>query len=465
MFTSVKWYQAPTNTGMQNTCGAGPFAYLFLRNTTFVCRKCDLFEPLVEEVAVHSRFGANEAVGTRWRSTGREEWATWALCVTPATNRKHWPQAANGVGSLLRCSGCRRVSYYNPECQKHHWGEHKTLCKTLQFVENNAEYKLELIAPFRGTGENNKATLDRISVAHKARMIDLCEKALGRNAACGLLESPCDDLPERLSQCEMNRQICADAEFRGTIMIPSLAHKYMWLFIRRQPTWVSLKGLNWEAIIGSDIKRASAGTVFAAQTPACLRLVSVPPTCLSIGSAWTMKNLSLSMHSPSVPSVKILNILFCGRVPGMVPAIRGLRAVVRERDAYKSKSSESCPEGGTIFHRQSGEHYIEYVRNEGSAFETPDLCIAANRCLATSEPALWRQTRTMLVARHIPRVFTAYDRHIAERDLALLRESGANLVPSLSPAINPFGSLIMDPNFDKVYGFHAHNALFTGAFT
>ncbi|KAJ7133077.1 hypothetical protein C8R44DRAFT_870522 [Mycena epipterygia] len=174
----------------------------------------------------------------------------------------------------------------------------------------------------------------------------------------------------------MNRQICA--EFCGTIMIPSLAHEYMWLFIRRQPTWISLKGLNWEAIIGSDIKRASAGTVFAAQTPSCLRLVSVLASTmmtivyvleqLNTRSAWTTKT-SLTIH-------------VLGALPEFDPSMVYL---------YEG-----------ILHRIPSVNILNYAQS---------------------------------VLR------------IGVRDLALLRESGANLLPSLSPAVNPFGSLMMDPNF------------------
>ncbi|KAJ7133038.1 hypothetical protein C8R44DRAFT_870488 [Mycena epipterygia] len=124
------------------------------------------------------------------------------------------------------------------------------------------------------------------------------------------------------------------------------------------------------------------------------------------------------------------------------------------------KAGNKCyPKGGTIFHRYSGEIKSTTFATD-SAFETPDMCIAANSCLATCEPAFWCQTLKMLVA---SRVYGVRSAHRRARPRTAARER-RQLLPSLSPAINPFGSLIMDPNFDKVHGFHVPNAWFTGAF-
>ncbi|KAJ6580604.1 hypothetical protein B0H10DRAFT_2098727 [Mycena sp. CBHHK59/15] len=442
------------------------------------------------------------------------------------------PSIGDGAEPLLRCGGCHRLWYCSggrrflslnptPLTLFAHWGQHKALCKAFQFLEKDTEATGDLITSFL-------STLDRISVSHKTRMMNLCEKVLGRslknrefdilsyeprclacartdiilrsearlsepkatisalmpcprckmafyccedhrNAARPLHESTCNDLPCGVSQCEMNRQIRVDAEFR-TVMTPPQARRFMWRFIPRQST---------------DVKRSSVGTAFAAHTPACIRLVSslastvVTVLCaleqLNTNTAWTTKS-SLTIHmlgsppdfDPSiaymyeailhrVPGVQILNILFCGpAVAGIVSPPPGARSVLRE-NCY--------PKGGTIFHHYvTSRNYEDYVRSEGAAFEPPDLCIATNSFIATNDPARWRSTIKMLVARGIPSVFTAYERRIAERDLVLLRESGANLVPSLSLAKNPWGSLLLDPNFDKVHGFHAPNTWFTGAF-
>ncbi|KAJ6540948.1 hypothetical protein B0H10DRAFT_1970946 [Mycena sp. CBHHK59/15] len=246
----------------------------------------------------------------------------------------------------------------------------------------------------------------------------------------------------------------------------------MWRFIPRQSTWTSLKGLGWEAVIGSDVKRSSVGTAFAAHTPACIRLVSslastvVTVLCaleqLNTNTALTTKS-SLTIHMlgslPDFdPSIAYMYEAILHRVPGVQILNLGLFHPLQEL-------AQNCyPKGWTIFHHYVTKDYEDYVRSEGAAFEPPDLCIATNSFIATNDPARWRSTIKMLVARGIPSVFTVYERRIAERDLVLLRESGANLVPSLSLAKNPWGSLLLDPNFDKVHGFQAPNTWFTGAF-
>jgi hypothetical protein len=46
-----------------------------------------------------------------------------------------------------------------------------------------------------------------------------------------------------------------------------------------------------------------------------------------------------------------------------------------------------------------------------------------------------------------------------------MRESGAQPIQSLTLVKNPWGAQMMHPNFDKVHGFHAPNAWFTGGFS
>ncbi|KAJ7277204.1 hypothetical protein C8J57DRAFT_1222947 [Mycena rebaudengoi] len=51
---------------------------------------------------------------------------------------------------------------------------------------------------------------------------------------------------------------------------------------------------------------------------------------------------------------------------------------------------------------------------------------------------------------------------LAESGQVIMRECGAEFVPSLSGVRNPFGDMKMSPNFDTVHWFHAPNASFVG---
>ncbi|KAF8184587.1 hypothetical protein K438DRAFT_1766274 [Mycena galopus ATCC 62051] len=143
-----------------------------------------------------------------------------------------------------------------------------------------------------------------------------------------------------------------------------------------------------------------------------------------------------------VPNVQFLNIVFCSPVvAGIVHVPRIARSVIKEMDACRQvsftgpdcssdqqwRSANAVPEEG-----QSSIiiNYEDYVQSEGAAFHPPDLAVATNCFLTTTDPELWRRTIKMLVARHIPSMFTN-----------------------------------MDPNFGEVHGFHAPNAWLTGEFS
>jgi hypothetical protein len=101
--------------------------------------------------------------------------------------------------------------------------------------------------------------------------------------------------------------------------------------------------------------------------------------------------------------------------------------------------------------------------------------------IANNETTLWSQTIQILLERGIPALFTVrglnmptpqHDTHMekanehlyARRDLGMLRGSGAFLVPKLTLLRNPWGSLLMQLNLDKLHGFCAANQWLAGAF-
>ncbi|KAJ7183481.1 hypothetical protein C8R46DRAFT_1308144 [Mycena filopes] len=58
----------------------------------------------------------------------------------------------------------------------------------------------------------------------------------------------------------------------------------------------------------------------------------------------------------------------------------------------------------------------------------------------------------------------AYNREEAEGEAALLRKAGATLLPTMGPVKNPWGSIKVMPEPDKIYGFCAVNGWLAGGF-
>ncbi|KAJ6623331.1 hypothetical protein B0H10DRAFT_2010840 [Mycena sp. CBHHK59/15] len=444
---------------------------------------------------------------------------------------------------LLRCSGCRRLAYCNDECQEADWRHHKAMCQTIQLVKKDTEATSEMAAAYPQTAQNDFETLDRISVAHADRMVALCEKLLQRSLtsreidviayepkclACArtnmilqtearvpeaestgaimtpcerckmsfgccdehwsvaraLHQAPCDDLPGTVSQCDMNLEKCADADY-GTVLTTAQEKHFMWRVIQRQAAWSALTDRTWEEVLGSNVASAAAGTAFERHVPACTRRISsLASTAFTIlyalehlntSTAWTEKpelTINMIIGSPldffeggyiyeailhRAPKVKKVKFYFF--LPTPIPG-----AVSR---AWASDTCGDCsPTARGIFnHFVMTKTFESFVHNEAELFIQPDLFIAtSSSIIAQHDPALWRRTIALLVARRIPSVFTTFTRGSAESGQAVMRECGAELVPSLSGVRNPFGDMRMNPNFDKVHGFHAPNAWFTGGF-
>ncbi|KAJ7131358.1 hypothetical protein C8R44DRAFT_731589 [Mycena epipterygia] len=348
--------------------------------------------------------------------------------------------------------------------------------------------------------------MDDISTAHNDRMVDVCEKALGsvRTDLVLRIEARMEAKPEDskltpcpspapvakfmwtvrggLSQCDMNRQIYADAQFRA-VLTDTKPGPFMWRFIPRQSTWTSLKDLNWDAVVGTNVRKAAEGTPFSGHSESVpgIRLVSsLASTAMTIlyaleqlntSTAWTKKSM-LIIHmigSPQdfLPRAAYMYEAILHRLPGVqrlsmffLPGAPPPSMLVK-----LDTCSECRPRTGQMALHYTKRHYESFVHNEDDLFMPPDLCIAANSAImAKNDPALWRRTIELLVARGIPSVFTEYTRAQAEHTHALLRECGASLLPALDPAKNPFGDPLMMPIYDRVHGFYAPNAWFAGGF-
>jgi len=106
--------------------------------------------------------------------------------------------------------------------------------------------------------------------------------------------------------------------------------------------------------------------------------------------------------------------------------------------------------------------YHEYAQKLGTKFVKPDIAIAFNS--GSSEIESWANTIKFLVDEKIPSAFTSYNRDEAEAEASIIRRAGANLVSSLGPKENPWGSKIVRPEPNKVTGFYATNGWLCAGF-
>ncbi|KAJ7251122.1 hypothetical protein B0H12DRAFT_649412 [Mycena haematopus] len=303
------------------------------------------------------------------------------------------------------------------------------------------------------------------------------------DAVRALHQAPSDDLPGTVSQCDMNLEKCADVAYDSVLTKAQEKH-LMWHAIKPQAAWIALTDRTWQDVIGNDVASAATGTAFVRHVPACTRRISsLASTAFTIlyalehlnpSAAWTEKSeltINILMGSPldffeggfmyeailhRAPKIKKLIFYFFLPMPsGPVSQAWGLDIC-----------SECTQQGKEIFnHFIMTKTFESFVHNEAELFVDPDLFIAtSSSIIAHHDPALWRRTIALLVARRIPSVFTTFTRTSAESEQAVLRECGAELVPSLSGVRNPFGDMRMTPNPNKVHGFHAPNAWFVGAF-
>ncbi|KAF7338852.1 Zinc finger mynd domain-containing protein 17 [Mycena sanguinolenta] len=454
-----------------------------------------------------------------------------------ACSHCHKVKSSNDIPGLLRCGGCRRIAYCKAECQKADWRNHKAMCQAIQSVERDAEAARKMAAAYDPSTHNDIETLGRISSAHVDQMVALCEKLLKRplsncetnllsyepkcltcartdmilrtaSSAGGILtpcercnmsfgccdehwgvaralhQAPNDDLPGKVSQCDMNLQKPADVAY-DTVLTKEQEKFFMWHAIKAQAVWTPLADRTWEDVIGIDVASGATGTAFERYVPACTRRISsLASTVFTVlyalehlnpTTAWTEKSqLTINIligsaldffeggflyeailhRAPKVKKV-ILYFFLPTAVPGSVS------------QAWKVDVCGDCgPKGRSIFsHFIMTKTFESFVHNEAELFVDPDLFIAtSSSVIAAHDSALWRRTITLLVARRIPSVFTTFTKNTAESGQAVMRECGANLMPSLTGVRNPFGDMRMNPNPDKVYGFHSPNAWFVGGF-
>ncbi|KAJ7752640.1 hypothetical protein B0H16DRAFT_1887198 [Mycena metata] len=461
-------------------------------------------------------------------------------------------RATMAAAAHLVCGGCRRVYYCSEACQKAHWNRHKALCKVLRKIEKDFETADDLAKAFDRPVPTtiDPVIINKISVSHHQRLMNLCEAGLGRelnddectivacepkclacartglilrvearnsgpnarvtalkpcpeckmafycsdahwDAARALHITPCADLPEGVSQCEMNIQLRRNAEFQGVMTAPRLRAS-MWQFMPREEVWIALQGQTWEDILRRGMDNSPVGSILGPIfTPPCVRTVSSLATTvmtalyaleqLNPDTAWTSKS-TITIHilgalpdfSPDIAFMyeailhRLPHIIFCSpAVATFVPLPAWVNKLVREHEPCSSCSSLHAR---TITHQHVTKYYDDYIRGEGASFEPPDLAIVTNPFLAASDQTGWRRVIKTLTTYHIPSIFTAsllaYEQRAAEQDMTFIRENcgSVEFIPSLTMVKNPWASLVMHPNSQSVYGFHSPNGGLTAGF-
>ncbi|KAJ7447651.1 hypothetical protein FB451DRAFT_1054349 [Mycena latifolia] len=420
---------------------------------------------------------------------------------------------------LSRCSGCHRISYCSID-----WKQHKPMCKALE----NGNPLAVAILFFSLPNEPTTAYSQKVGAGRGGFRADLitrqptmvegnlvgweprcmvwcvfrllhpspcpqcnvsfCCSPAHWEAAHVLHHAPCEDGYDGLSHCEMNREVHGDVMFEEAMVSAyDASGQFMWAPDRVKSSWSALVRTSWASEF-SDLMCSSAGVPdshpMAPWIRAAFDNLTMPMTILyalerlKADDAWTKKH-TLTIHASSsfgvarfnfdaqqiigtatkeieaalifeeilhrLPEIKTLKLLLCG------PEVPGLRIP-------KVIPTETCPSLAC-----SRSTYHSYVQNQGTKFEKPDLCIAFNSG-ASQESHTWPATLKVLVERKIPSVFTAYNREEAEGEAALLRAAGARLLPGMGPIQNPWGSIKVIPEPNKIYGFYAVNGWLAGGF-
>ncbi|KAK0451217.1 uncharacterized protein EV420DRAFT_1274421 [Desarmillaria tabescens] len=280
------------------------------------------------------------------------------------------------------------------------------------------------------------------------------------------------------TQCQINQEVRADILFAD--IMSGMNVPFSWAPERVKDAWHTLEGATWESEYQEDVRQA-----FGTDLPASVVVratsnhLSMPMTILwalehlNEGDAWTTKE-TLTIHIIGayeaevfagqafeeilhrLPRVKTLKLILCGpQLPNLMKPWSSEVMVMDTCSDCKSKTRARIHE-----HRRELYHELGVQ----STFGNPDLAVAFNSGLSEENAGTWPDTIKFLVKRKIPSIFTAFNRQEAEADAKILIRCGAQLVSSLGPRKNLWGSLLAKPEPCKVYGFYFVNGWVAGAF-
>ncbi|KZV73819.1 hypothetical protein PENSPDRAFT_742311 [Peniophora sp. CONT] len=293
-------------------------------------------------------------------------------------------------------------------------------------------------------------------------------------------QRPDEDGYADLPQCALNRQIRLDTLFKTSL--PEQGDSgFQWVPERVKEQWTPLLAEDWGSEFGDHLRQAlhletqeqvqkslSYGPMLRSATEGLSMPMSILYALenLNPDDAWTKKSaLTVHVLGPTfdrelagamafeellhqLPNVKTLEITFCGpEMPG--------------GSSDRWLEMETCPKCRRSNRRRKQRiiqrAYHDYARRAGSAFQKPDLAVAFNSGCSQEEVDSWTPTIKFLVDAHIPTVFTAFNREEGQAEAKLFADLGAALVPTLGPRVNPWGSLVLQKEANRVTGFYAVN--------
>ncbi|KAJ7660904.1 hypothetical protein DFH06DRAFT_988531 [Mycena polygramma] len=427
---------------------------------------------------------------------------------------------------VLKCSKCHRISYCDTECQKSDWESHKVMCKALSKLEKNlvAASKLVSILPKEPTTDvqqlrklagqqidvycdylpgyhpfimflpvtrtdmviRMEAVLEGTTVDDTMRLIpcpecklSLCCSREHWEIADRLHHEPCHDLRDSPSQCYLNKLAHGQSMIAASFFQDASGHM-AWLPDRIKHKWVSLEGQSWGGEFDDELCKISGKS-----DPLILGAISdtltLPMTILyalsklSDGDGWTQKQ-TLMVHIVGASSREWSCSRVFEEILHRTPQVKTLKIIMCGPEApdRKTHNVEICRhvQVGPCYHVLNRliqclyRAYHDFVREQGSDFERPDLCIGFNSGAnhSASLGYTWPATFKLLVERKIPSLITAFGREDAEKDAALLRAAGAALHPALGPILNPWGSMKAVPSPHSTYGFLVNSGWLAGGF-
>ncbi|KAJ7090439.1 hypothetical protein C8R44DRAFT_861274 [Mycena epipterygia] len=171
-----------------------------------------------------------------------------------------------------QCSGCHRISYCSPECQKVDWKMHKPMCKALSAIEKiNPIAAATLLSSLPSEPITDVEVLNGMAAVQISSILDFCQRSLQRPTDSNggrhnghdhrQFQTP-DSVPT--VQPELLLLACALGgcpEVRAHIKFEAvLADKnghfarFKWAPPRVKSAWMSLTALSWEGEFDDEIR-------------------------------------------------------------------------------------------------------------------------------------------------------------------------------------------------------------------